>query len=542
MRTSIASLSLLFAAIVAGADLSWAQAVHPPPIDGKPGTIRGRIIAADTGKPLRRARVTIRPQTTGTPPISANTNSLGQFEAANVPAGAYFISAARAGYLETQYGQRRPAERGVTVDVAPAQSVDRIEISLPRGGVLTGRITDELGEPYPGVRVDAVALGYRMGKRVPSPAGVATTDDLGHFRIAGLLPGSYYVVASSTETWAAEKNATHGYASTYFPGGSMALAQVISLGASQQRHDLNFSLQSGRTARITGRVQREDGQPSSSAQVRLAYSYPGSGSIMTYGMRSVRAAADGTFEIKDVPGGAYSVMAGGDGRDVIVAGADIDDVLLIARTVSTVMGTVITEDRVPPPFSPSGVRIVADAPVGKILPRMGNVSVENDWSFKYGLGGPFLFRVIGLPDSWTVRAVRLDDKDITDTPWDVPTGGKEISGLTIVVTRTISRVSGTVVDNKGQPTAVATVVVFPEESALWIPYSRLIKVARPTTDGRFSITGLPAGTYRAIARESIEEGQWEDRAFLEQVRDDAVRFVLVDGGSEAITLKLPPPR
>ena len=50
---------------------------------------------------------------------------------------------------------------------------------------------------------------------------------------------------------------------------------------------------------------------------------------------------------------------------------------------------------------------------------------------------------------------------------------------------------------------------------------------------------LPAGTYRAVARDFVEEGQWEDRKFLEEARADAVRFTLSEGGTETLSLKLP---
>ena len=96
---------------------------------------------------------------------------------------------------------------------------------LPRGGVLAGTITDELGEPYPGVRVDALALRYQQGRRQPFPVGVATTNDfLGSSGCADLEPGSYYVSASLTETWRTEKGEVYGYALTYFPGGPMERA------------------------------------------------------------------------------------------------------------------------------------------------------------------------------------------------------------------------------------------------------------------------------------------------------------------------------
>jgi hypothetical protein len=404
--------------------------------------------------------------------------------------------------------------------------------------VLAGRITDELGEPYPGVRVDAIGTRYGLGRRMPFPAAVATTDDLGQFRLAGLPPGAYYVAASSSETWRTETKETVGYASTYYPGGPKDQAQLITLAASEERGDLHFSLQSVRAARITGRMLRENGEPVVAGQVTLAYVYPGGG-MMTAGMRSVRTAGNGSFEITDVPGGVFCVGCGNGEQIVTVNGADIQNLVLTPKTGSTVVGTFATVDGTTPPFPLSGVRVLLEAPFEGVLPTVRVVSVDSDLSLKFtNLGGPFLFRVRGLPDGWTLASVKLDDKDITDVPWDVPTGGKEISGLKITVNQKVGRLSGIVVDSSGTPTPGATIVVFADQTDLWMPGSRFIRTARPGSDGRFSIAGLPAGTYRVVARELIEDGQQYDRAFLEQAREAASRFVLGDGASETLTVKL----
>jgi hypothetical protein len=62
------------------------------------GIVRGRITAADTGKPLRRARVMLMAasESSASTPIVANTNSTGQFEARGVPDGFYYVSTASA--------------------------------------------------------------------------------------------------------------------------------------------------------------------------------------------------------------------------------------------------------------------------------------------------------------------------------------------------------------------------------------------------------------------------------------------------------------
>jgi hypothetical protein len=541
--TAACAFVLILSMAVGGAADPGAQSRPGDAPEVKTGTIRGRVTATDTGKPLRRARVTIASaQGAATSrPLVANTNASGQFEVTALSPGSYYVSAGRAGYLTIEHGQRRAGERGLAIEVRSGQVAAGIDLALPRAGVMAGRITDERGDPYPGVLVDALAMRYSRGRREPSPVAGATTDDLGQFRLAGLPPGRYYVVATSTETWRTDKKEIFGYAPTYYPGVAFDAAQIVTLGASEQRMDLNFSLQSSRTARISGRVQRESGEAMAGASVQLAYSYPGV--IVTAGMRVVRTAGDGTFEIKDVPPGTYSVGGGSAEQIVTVAAADIDDVVLVPKTGSTVSGTLVTDTGTMPPFPASGVRVFLEAPYGKVLPTVRVVPVDADWSFKLtNLGGPFVFRVGGIPDDWALASVQLGEKAITDVPWDVPTGGKEISGMRIVISQKIGMVTGQVVDDTGNPSSAATVIVFSDDADLWFPGSRAVRAARPSADGSFRFVGLPSGTYHAIARDFVENGQWEDRTFLEGLREGATKVVLGDGGSQAITLNLPRPK
>src|SRR5438132_1388644 len=64
--------------------------------------IRGRVMAADTNTPLRRAQVRL----TGAQPgiqQTANTDVDGRYEFANLPASRYTITVARNGYVTLQF-------------------------------------------------------------------------------------------------------------------------------------------------------------------------------------------------------------------------------------------------------------------------------------------------------------------------------------------------------------------------------------------------------------------------------------------------------
>ena len=94
-------------------------AVPGGPVQPQPGTarIRGRIVAAQTGAPLRRAQVALQPPT-ATAPRSTTTDGDGRFEFAQMPAGRYLVMASKTGYVQLQYGQRRPTDSATPIILA----------------------------------------------------------------------------------------------------------------------------------------------------------------------------------------------------------------------------------------------------------------------------------------------------------------------------------------------------------------------------------------------------------------------------------------
>src|SRR5262245_23575708 len=104
-------------------------ATSPPPRDARPvqtGTavVKGRIFAADTGKPLRRARISVSAPELGGNGKTASTNADGRYEIKELPAGRYTVTVTRSGYVQLRYGQRRPFETGKQLQVNDRQLVD----------------------------------------------------------------------------------------------------------------------------------------------------------------------------------------------------------------------------------------------------------------------------------------------------------------------------------------------------------------------------------------------------------------------------------
>jgi protocatechuate 3,4-dioxygenase beta subunit len=551
--------ALILAVGLAGAA---AQGVTQPPRTAQPqqpaqiGTavIRGRIVAADTGKPLRRAQITVSAPELGGQPRTANTNADGRYEIKELPAGRYTVAVSRSGYLPLRYGQRRPLEQAKPLEVLDRQAVERVDFALPKMGLIAGRIFDELGEPIASVRVFAMRSMYIEGRRrlVSAGSGLVSTDDAGQFRLSGLVPGSYFVMATTRETWTvntAGRRHVMGFLPTYFPGiENAADAKRVTVGIGQEIRNTDFALIVGRTAKVSGVALDSQGRPLAGQSVGLEQEFrsatTGSGFA---GLESAPIAADGTFTFRNVPAGEYNLRVrtgSGAGRQedalaaIVVNGADINDIVLTSSAPWSVSGRIITENGTAPDIPPDRIRIAARPLTGgSSRPTMGSGEVKDDLAFSAtAIVGPARLRVT-LPDRWMVKAVRHDGREIGDAPIEMKSG-EELSGVQVIVTDRVTSVTGQLTDDKGAPLADGTVIVFAGDTEKWAEDSRFVRSARPDQQGKYEIRGLPPGEYLAVAIDYVQEGLWNDPQYLESIRRYAQRLTLGEGDTRAMSLKL----
>ena len=114
----------------------------------------------------------------------------------DLPAGRWTISATKGGFVTQQFGQRHPFESVEPIELTDGQRFSA-NFTLSRGSVITGRVSDEFGDPITGARVQVLRSQMQQGRRDwRRSANNAQTDDTGSFRVFGLAPGEYYVAAS----------------------------------------------------------------------------------------------------------------------------------------------------------------------------------------------------------------------------------------------------------------------------------------------------------------------------------------------------------
>jgi len=534
-----------------------------PPAERGTAVIRGRVVAGDTGRPLRRARITLTSAELGPEARrTVSTNLDGAFEIKELRAARYRLSVARGGYLSLEYGQRRPGEQGRPVQIADGEVLEKIDFALPRMSAIAGRITDETGEPIEGVSVYAMRQLYFEGRRrfVPVVSSTVTTDDEGEYRINRLPPGAYAVMASTKETWTATENGketVYGYMPTYFPGvikNTDARRVTVALG--QQAAATDFSLVPGHTARVTGQAIDSQGRPFT--RVSISEEVRGMGFASFRGGPDVNVAGDGTFTAVNVPPGEYTVTASrrpGDPLEPEVAlttinveGADIDNLMLTGSSGGTVSGRIVVEDGSQGPKA-SLMRVSIAAPVRNqpspallgAFKDFGSSPVKEDGTFSVSHVFGRAKVQVTVPDGWMVKSVARDGRDIMDS-WIELRSGEDLSGVDVTITSRVTTVAGQLMDARNQPLRDATVLVFPADAEKWFETSRTIRPTRPDQQGQWQVKGLPAGDYLAIAMDYIEDGAWNDPEYLENLRSAAQKVTIADGGSQTVPLKVVVPK
>lgn len=512
--------------------------------------LRGRVISA-AGTALRRAQVSVNPATP-TPSAqrrSATTDAEGRWEVTDLPAGRYMVQASKGGFVSMQYGQRRPFEPGKQIVLEDKQKLEQIDMTLQRGAAITGRLTDEFGEPVAQVAVQAMRYTYGdEGQRRLTQVASGASDDLGQFRIFGLMPGDYIVSAAAGFVIGAAGPgaAPDSFAPTYYPGtpnSDEAQSLTVALG---QEANVQLQLIPSRTTRVTGVVVNSQGAPLVGMGLSLVTTTGNSMMSMSAGS----TAADGSFSITSVTPGEHSISVRAprvtEGAEFasydFTAAGDPLTLRIVTTKGSALSGRVVWDGAA---SRGTGSLRVNLQRTGLLTPFFGNPTIpgsdgtiEDDGTFKLaGVSGKGLVRVSSLPTEWVIKSVTIDNVDVTDVPLDL-SARPAIDDIKIVLTDKVSTLTGQVTDAKGTALKDYQVVLLPASLREGAAPQRFVRVVRPDQDGRFQVKGMPAGRYTATAVEWLEQGRQFVPEFQEQLRKAGKAVTLTDGQPTTVDLKL----
>jgi hypothetical protein len=231
----------LLLGVLASVSTQSQQPTQPKSAVQHTGSVIGMVLYDDSRAPARFAEVRLIPK----PADGAQTDSSaqpgphvrmasgtteidGHFRIDGVPVGDYLAGAVKPGYLALDVGVSEEATddklRNViasipTVHVTEGQ-VASVNLSLHRGGVITGRVIFADGSPAIDTKVEWQASNYDIDRARLAPESrlrntlrefeynpmqgrKVETDDQGRYRIYGLPPGKYVlstIIASKLGT------------------------------------------------------------------------------------------------------------------------------------------------------------------------------------------------------------------------------------------------------------------------------------------------------------------------------------------------------
>jgi hypothetical protein len=446
------------------------------------------------------------------------------------------------------------SERGDKVTIDAGETRGHVDIVLPRGGVISGRILDEYGDPMANANVRlAVSMLSRGRRRLVDVPGVASrqTDDRGRYRIFGLPPGKYIVGAVVGETVPGWQTADWpGYARTYYPGTPIPNeAQPIELGAGQQSLNVDFSLVHGRLARITGLATLSDGSPLQGV-VALMQSAR-SGAIATPPVH-VQTNGDGSFAFERIAPGEYvmqsstrrsTVSSEGEfaAQFVTLNGTDLTGLAVHLSAGSTIDGKVSFEGGDPPEdpdfhISPES----ADQDLTSLVDNApARAEIHDDWTFEIGgVNGPRRLQLTQAPDGWALKTIRVGGIDATDTVFPFGTADQSLHDVEVVLTKRLTKLT---VTQKVAPRPDVRVVAFAVDAARRYPGSRYMGLGVPERGGEAILKGLPPGEYyvAALGRGTLTSSNaFDEGEFLESLVAEATKVTLTEGDSRTVSVNV----
>ncbi|HKV91697.1 MAG TPA: carboxypeptidase regulatory-like domain-containing protein [Candidatus Angelobacter sp.] len=563
-KTSLIAF-MLAAALASAAQNPQAQdspAQDPQDQAPEPAVVEGTVINAQNSRTIPGASVNLVGTEGGSK--STRADGSGHFIFQQVEPGHYKLIAARQGFFSDQHKR----EYQPIFEVAAGEHVKNMAVRLMPTAVISGEIVDEFNDTLQSVEVKLLAREVRLGQMYLRDAGHTLTDDRGQYRISGLRPGKYYLVAEYKANEAAMQafklelagrimdrtprsegqtepfqlrmpdtsNQSFTYPPLFYPGsGDFQQAQQLQV---KPGDDIaaNFIFISAPVVSIKGRVVNGmTGEPAKGATAAAYWT----DYIQGEGLQAKMSPKDGSFEINDVAPGLYKLRASftEDGQtyegeqtvEVGIQGAQNVDVPAMPYFAASGHVTIVSDGR-------TVVKSVPVEFVGEgLMPRVRASATLPEFKFDAQL----------RPDRhYRVNALRLAQdyylKSVLVSGHEVPPDNLVVNGyrgdLELVISPAGGHIEGTLLDSRDQPTR-GSILLVPDLPDPGPP--ELFRRTSAGSDGKFIFRGVAPGSYRMVAMESPElDEQVNDPDFAKKVVGRGDSISVAESGKYTVSLRL----
>lgn len=499
-----------------------AQVQSPTPKDAEEvstGSISGKVVN-ENGQPLTGAVVFVRGVGARPGPGRSTATDLeGSFRVNGLDPGLYTIGANAPAY---------------TTELAPPTYYrlgDSARLVLVRGGVITGVVTNALGEPIINVQVRVTRIRDAKGKTQKLPAFVANeqlTDDRGIYRIYGLTPGTYLVSAGGGGgRFTQEFNPYDSDVPTYAPSSTRDNAVEVSVrGGEESTADIRYKGEPGYTVSGTAKIAGGNAAQifmtsvGTGTSVAMSYQPPGSRGFAFNGV------ADGEYKLvaqEYTQTSATPQIRISDVKRVSVKGANVTGIELIPKPLASISGRILLErtkaeecqGKRPPLFVETLVQAQQhekdsedDDPVsGRMNASSATVDANGDFTLRNLKPGRYRFEPRFYARYWYLQSIAIAAKpQKTDAAasWTAVKSAEQITNVTITLAEGAASIRGSLALAEGA-TAPAGMVVYlvPAEPDKAEDVLRFF-VTEIASDGTFTFNNLPPGKYLAFTQTNVD--------------------------------------
>jgi protocatechuate 3,4-dioxygenase beta subunit len=544
------------------------------------GSISGTVLQAASGRPIAKAKVhlfTAPARSDSTTPSSVReipeqvilTDATGRYEFPDLAPGSYWVSAEKTGFMDTSARGRMMDMR--SVELGSAQKLANVNFRLAESAVVTGRVLNEDGEPMAHVLISLLRRNHTLRGISLEPDLEAQTNDLGEYRVFGLKPGSYFILASLMEsgtrivrTGAVQKQLI--YPPLFYPSvrDQEDAAQLNLVGGSEERADFRFApvVASTIRGRVLNRPRDSSGKP---AAIRLV-DISGAGTLPQQMPHTAQVLPDGTFELSGVTVGKHTLVATTVDRPTLrsspgetasspsqsylgqavvsTSEADTNGVEITLEAVNDrIRGRLVLDN---PKVSRGGLTLglkpLSDADsslLASAAEASASVSENGEFTLKAPLPGIYMVDVSASADGYQdfyLKSVLVDGADVTNTGMKFPVSNN--SSMDILLASDGAHITGIVTDDKNQPIPSASVVLIPESQ--FRNRLDLYLVDQSDQYGRFEFRGVMPGSYTALLIPAgAEEGIFLDPEYVKAHLSEGVALRALPNGMDAIQIKTP---